>query len=73
MSNKQYQSTYIRITKKVYLELTLLCGSTMMCRLSHLSTKYLHITFNGKKYHEILTRHVVQLFVYCWYSCMIPW
>jgi len=48
MSNKQNQSIYTRKPKKSYLELTLLSGSTIMCRLSHLTTKYIHITFNLK-------------------------
>ena len=70
MYNKQNQSTYKRLAKKRYLELTLLSGSTSMCRLSHLTIKYIHIPFNGKKYHDILAIHILQQCLYSWYSCM---
>jgi len=53
MSNKQNQSIHRGIPKKSYLELTLIPGSTIMCRLSHLTTIYTHITFKGKKKNQL--------------------
>jgi hypothetical protein len=43
MSNTQNLSIYTRIPKKSYLELTLPSGSTIMCRLSHVTIKYYYI------------------------------